>query len=78
MFQKIWIFEMLKCQKMHAFKHIWDFASIIGSLQVFPKINIFIVGSHGHVRKSEQHKHEGVLGFPHHEIEKLLIQNEAE
>ena len=35
-------------------------------------------GSHGHVRKSPNHAKEELFGFSQNQIEKLLVQNEAE
>ena len=45
---------------------------------MFPKIDIVGFESRGHVRKSQNHEHEGFEVFSKNEIAKLLVRNEAE
>ena len=42
---------------------VWHFSGIILSVLVSPKLEIIGFGSHGHVRKSEDHEDEGFSGF---------------
>ena len=41
---------------------LWDFSWIIWSVLVSPKINEIEFGAQGHVRKSRNHRDEGVEG----------------